>query len=577
MKKLFTLISFFIFSYSSFAQVSNTWSVKFADAIIARWPTASGGINAMTAKGWEYSNAIVLQGIQKVYGQTNTASYLNYIQSYVDVYVNSSGGWTASAPAITSLDKTHPGILALFLYEKTGLAKYKTISTTLRNMYVGAGATYSKTVPDGILWHKMGSTYDNVCLIDGIYMLHPFLAKYGRLFNDNAAIDTAVNQTLFIYNKLYDNTTHLIRHAWTSTPAAYTWDDGTGRSNEVWSRGMGWFVMALIEELKYVPSTHAKRGQLLTALANLATGMQTYQDATTGLWYQVVDKGGSAGNYLETSGSAMFVYALKTAVDSSWINSSYLTVAQNGWTGLKTKISNYSDSRPAINDFAPAMSVQDNYSGYIGVTSVDCPSSTAPHGYAAILMAASVMEFLSPGVTLPVNFINFTATREGINVSLKWQVADYTQASKYIVERSQNGIDFTSVQEIKPRSNTSQWIDAAPAGSTLYYRIKAVSTNNEIDYSKIVRVDKESLFQALMASPNPVNNGVLNISAQGIKAGSYDLSVSNNMGELIISKRLYTNTENLEVAIPLPASAKGIVYIQLKGIHTLLNKSIFVH
>src|SRR6478672_6282068 len=141
MKKLLLLLLLFISFTVSFSQTAaNTWSVKFADAIISRWPTTgatSGGINAMTGKGWEYSNAIVLQGIQKVYGWTNTASYLNYIQNYVDLYVNSAGGWTASAPAITSLDKTHPGILCLFLYEKTGLAKYKTIATTLRNLYVG--------------------------------------------------------------------------------------------------------------------------------------------------------------------------------------------------------------------------------------------------------------------------------------------------------------------------------------------------------------------------------------------------------------------------------------------------------
>jgi rhamnogalacturonyl hydrolase YesR len=51
-------------------------------------------------------------------------------------------------------------------------------------------------------------------MLDDIYIGHPFLAKYGSLFGDNAAIDTAVNQTLFLYNQLYDNTTHLIKQAW---------------------------------------------------------------------------------------------------------------------------------------------------------------------------------------------------------------------------------------------------------------------------------------------------------------------------------------------------------------------------
>ena len=121
----------------------------------------------------------------------------------------------------------------------------------------------------------------------------------------------------------------------------------------------------------------------------------------TGLWYQVVNKtaGTLAGNYLETSGSAMFVYALKTASDSGWINSAtYLPVAQSGWAGVQTKINNYTDGKPRINDFAPAMSVQNTEALYTqaSLQPVDCPVSTGtqhPHGYAAVLMAASVMEF----------------------------------------------------------------------------------------------------------------------------------------------------------------------------------------
>ena len=227
---------------------ANTWSVKFSDAIISRWPTT---INSMTGKGWEYSNTIITHGMEKVYNDVPTAAYLTYIKNYVDTYVNASGSITAS---LTSLDRVHPGISCLFLYEnlKSNLAdstKYRNAATNLRNLLVGPSATYTKT-SNGIFWHKL-SGYNNIVMLDGIYMAHPFLAKYGRLFGDNAAIDTAVNQTLFVYNQLYDNTTHLIKHAWTSTPASYpAWaNSSTGNSSEVWSRAMGWYMMALVDIL----------------------------------------------------------------------------------------------------------------------------------------------------------------------------------------------------------------------------------------------------------------------------------------------------------------------------------------
>src|SRR5690349_21090901 len=102
MKKLLLLSYLFLLTFSSFSQ-ANTWSVKFSDAIISRWP---GNINAMTAKGWEYSNSIITHGMEKVYKNVNNAAYLTYIRNYIDAYVNSSGVISAS---LVSLDKVHPG------------------------------------------------------------------------------------------------------------------------------------------------------------------------------------------------------------------------------------------------------------------------------------------------------------------------------------------------------------------------------------------------------------------------------------------------------------------------------------
>jgi unsaturated rhamnogalacturonyl hydrolase len=581
MKRLCLLLSFIASSYLSFSQTASaTWSVKFADAMISRY---SPTINAMTAKGWEYSNTIILEGMAKVYEETLDANYLNYIQAYVDAYVNSSGVISAT---VNSLDRTHPGLTCLFLYQKTGLLKYKTAATTLRNMYVGAGATYPKTAKGGIFWHKNNGSYNDIILIDGIYMLHPFLAKYGSLFSDNAAIDTAVNQTLYIYNQLYDNTQHLIKHGWNPTKTQ-TWANATtGNSSEVWSRGMGWYVMALVDILKYVPVSHPRRSELLTALSNLVTGIQTYQDAGSKLWYQVVDDGiALSGNYLETSGSAMFVYAIKTAVTNGWISSTYLPIAQNGWTALKTKISTYpTDGLPAINDFAPAMSVQNNAAAYVqaSLQPVDAPSPIGgppsgtqhPHGYAAIMMAASVMEF--PLVTLPVKFTSISATLQRSNVLLKWQNTDYNEVANYVIERSEDGTNFTAIATLKPQSSYNQWTDVNAGGNISYYRIKAISFNNNIEYSKIVSVTNQSPQAQLNILPNPVQDGTIKIFIHGLNTGRYRLTISNSTGETIIRKS-FSGKENLEENIHLPASSKGVLYVSVNGDKTILKKSILVH
>jgi rhamnogalacturonyl hydrolase YesR len=43
-------------------------------------------------------------------------------------------------------------------------------------------------------------------------------------------------------------------------------------------------------------------------------------------------------SYLETSATAMFVYAVARAVNQGWIPPVYFTIAEKGWEGLVSKI-----------------------------------------------------------------------------------------------------------------------------------------------------------------------------------------------------------------------------------------------
>ena len=397
MKKRLLILSM-LFCFNVHSQ-SNTWSVKFSNAILSRYtPT----INALTFKGWEYSNGIVLHGIEKVYNNTRDSNYLKYIKAYVDSYMDASGNFTAGA-LTTTLDKIQPGVLCLFLYKETGLLKYKNAATNLKN-YLLSNA-FQKT-PDGGYWHKNDGNYNNVMMLDGIYMAEPFMARYGYMFNDTVCTNTAVFQTLLLASHVYDNPSHLLKHAWDYYKIKPWANTTTGASGEVWSRGMGWYAMALVDILKYTPTGHPKFNQLRSLLDSVAIGIKNNQDPVTGLWYQVVNKKDSVANYTESSGSGMFIYALKTAVDNEWIDTSYLSVARKGWQGLQTKIAAYTDGLPQIKSFAPAMGVQNNYTVYVTApyTAVNCPTAFGtqhPHGYCGLLMAASAMEF-------PVNTYIFT-------------------------------------------------------------------------------------------------------------------------------------------------------------------------
>ena len=59
-----------------------------------------------------------------------------------------------------------------------------------------------------------------------------------------------------------------------------------------------------------------------------------YQDPVTGVWYQVIDKGGSEGNYLESSATALFVYFFSKAIREGYISTDYKTMTDRAFNGM---------------------------------------------------------------------------------------------------------------------------------------------------------------------------------------------------------------------------------------------------
>jgi unsaturated rhamnogalacturonyl hydrolase len=429
MKRLLLIV--FITLPFLFSSAQTTYGVQFSDAIISRWPN---GINSMTSKGWEYSNSIVLLGMANIYDKTNNADYLTYIKTYVDPYIGVDG--TGITTSLTqTLDKIHPGMLCLWLYEKTGTLKYKTAATVIRNYLLKTGTGAYPRTPENGFWHKNTSAYTNVMMCDGIYMASPFLAKYGALFNDTVATDEAAFQTMLIYSHVYNASNKLMYHAWNYDKTTFSWSNTTtGVSSQAWSRGMGWYMMALVDILEYLPKTHARYAEMKNALQNLCEGVKTYQDPITGLWYQVVQNPAAANNWIETSGSGMFIYALKKALNNGLIDATiYTPVVDKAWAGLKTYVSNYTDNKPQITNFAPAMGVLTTYADYTAIPPANCPGTPHPHGYCAILMASALMEYTSLDTVdfEKSNTIQLSNTDTSLNIAIADGKSDSTAVNIY--------------------------------------------------------------------------------------------------------------------------------------------------
>jgi len=360
-------------------------AVRFANAVISRWPDPA---SITTATGWEYNHGIVLRGMQQVFRHTGDQKYVTYIQKYADENVSSAG--VVNIPTAHSFDNIEPSVLLPFLYQQTGMAKYHTAADQIRTRY----DTIPRNADQGF-WHK--STYPNQMWLDSIYMGEPFLIAYATTFNSCGTFctDTVVQQMTLIATHVRDSATGLFYHAWDdskasgATPAAWA-DPTTGRSPAIWDRALGWYAMSLVDLVPSLPASSG-RDTLVSYIVPLANALKSTQDATTGLWYQVVDQGSKSDDWIETSGSGMFVYFLKVAVNEGYLDSSYLTVAQKGWTGLQAKVTTDSMNRPSITGAVGGMGVQNNYAGYVATTLMPLLTDS-PHGLCAIMLAASEME-----------------------------------------------------------------------------------------------------------------------------------------------------------------------------------------
>jgi len=148
--------------------------------------------------------------------------------------------------------------------------------------------------------------------------------------------------------------------------------------------------MSLVDILPFLPSGDAGATQMLDILRGLASALKTTQDAS-GLWHQVVDMGTRSDDYLEESGSGMFVYALRLAVRRGYIDASYMDTATKGWNGLQQMMVTSDATGPVINGALQGMGVQATYALYVDQT-MFMKKMNSSHGLCAILLAASEME-----------------------------------------------------------------------------------------------------------------------------------------------------------------------------------------
>ena len=303
---------------------------------------------------WAYVNGVLNVGMIQLANVLNEKKYSDYSQKNFDFIFSNIDYFKKMYDA-----KGKPEWGAIF--SMGNLDAVGSLSAALTDVYaldnrkeyrayLDRGANYILTkqlrLPDGTLARPQPR--NATIWADDLYMSIPFLARMGKVTGDNKYFDDAIKQVENFNKYLYDPMTGVFFHCWYSDVAS----NGVAR----WGRCNGWLAMAQVQLLNNLPADHPKRQELINLLLRQIVGYSRYQDIS-GLWHQVLDRPDS---YLESSATAMFTYAVARAVNEGWINKTYITIAEDGWKGLATKIT--SDGQ--IQDVCIGTNIGDNIRFY---------------------------------------------------------------------------------------------------------------------------------------------------------------------------------------------------------------------
>lgn len=275
-----------------------------------------------------YHHGIFYSGMLRTYFYNGNEKYLSYVKERCEMQIDSRGN-IRNEENTRELDDLQPGIILLYLYNKTHDERYKaaadSFAEAIKRWPVNSACGF---------WHK--NYMPDQMWLDALYMLCPFCAEYAKMFGDESLLDIAIAQIKLTWEHTYDEKTGLPVHGWDASRRAEWADTETGKAPEFWGRSISWIGVAITDVLGFMPENHPKRSYLCELLKKYMSAVVRYQ-TKNGLWFQVVNKGHEKGNWEETSCACLFVYAMLKGMRLGILPAEYEKYAFKGYAGVLSR------------------------------------------------------------------------------------------------------------------------------------------------------------------------------------------------------------------------------------------------
>ena len=334
----------------------------YIDNLILNTPSYIPYWNKESYKGrWNYIDGVFLNSILEYSKVKNDNKYIDFVKNYVNYYIKETGEFLY----ISSQEEYNPTINGAFraneldsycesrilfdLYQYTKDERY--------NNAINRSYDYLLNMPMCVnninYCHK--AIYNNQIYLDGFYMYVPFLVKYANFKKDYTIYDNIIKQYKYVYEHQRNTENGLYYHCLDTAKSIFWANKETGVSESVWSRGLGWYIMSLVDSIEYFPKD--KQTYLINILNEAINSIYKYKDNDTNMYYQLIDKGNTSyevsydkylkylnnqkytsdatiSNYLESSGSSMIAYTMMKGARLNYLDNKYLNIGKKSFEGI---------------------------------------------------------------------------------------------------------------------------------------------------------------------------------------------------------------------------------------------------
>ena len=318
--KIFFLILASLFTLAAAGQ--EPYSVRMIRSEMKRCPDATYLDGRNGVRKWNYTTGLELKSFMDATKRYDLPEVVSYVKAWADTMATENGEVYSYKKSNYNVDHICPARIYFDLHDMYGSQdkSYRRVLRKIREQIDSQPRTKS-----GEFWHK--KIYPHQVWLDGFYMALPFYAEYTARYASEEQKDSLftdiVHQFVAGAENTYDPATGLFRHAWDESKSMFWCDPETGLSAHAWGRATGWYAIALVEVLDYLPKTHPGYRTLIEQLNYFLEVLPKWADKQTGMWYQVLDCPDREGNYQESTCSIMFTYAFLKGLRRGYIDDSH--------------------------------------------------------------------------------------------------------------------------------------------------------------------------------------------------------------------------------------------------------------